>query len=172
VTSDLHSARQRWLTEKARYAALSDCVVDILKAECKRAGLFAWITGRSKDTASLLKKLAKKEANYEDLTDKAGARVVVRFREGLTLAEAVVEQSFKVIRREDKTEKLGHNRVGYQAIHYDTVLRNFHSNQSSAAQFGHTVLIATLSSKGLSSGASLRTRSEGGLNFFPAAPSR
>jgi ppGpp synthetase/RelA/SpoT-type nucleotidyltranferase len=122
MTPDVQSIRELWLQEEPLYRALVDHIIGVLEAGCKNAGVFAWVTGRPKEMASLLKKIIAKRKLYHELTDKAGVRVVVRFREDLKPAETMIERAFQVIGREDKIEKLGHNKVGYQAIHYDVVL--------------------------------------------------
>ena len=124
MSISLRADHDRWVAEKDNYENLWQRVVQILKQELRGRGLFAQVTGRTKDTASLLKKLLKKGYAYEMVTDKAGARVVVRFRHETPIVLDVIETSFDVLCKEDKAEALGHNQVGYTGIHYDVRLKN------------------------------------------------
>jgi ppGpp synthetase/RelA/SpoT-type nucleotidyltranferase len=124
MTPDLRLVRAQWSEERQIYSTLCDHVVGVLKVGCREAGVFAWVDGRTKGTTSLLKKIMTKSVDYNDVSDKAGARIVVRFREQLKPVEQVVERCFRIVTREDKTEKLGNNRVGYQAVHYDVTVND------------------------------------------------
>ena len=97
--ADLSLARGGWAVEKPAYEALCRHVRDLLEQELRERELLSTISARSKDTASLLKKLIKKGYSYDEITDKAGVRVVVRFRQEIALVEEIVEWDFHVIRK-------------------------------------------------------------------------
>lgn len=120
---DLRRARELWLSEKPLYRALCQKMAEKLESELRGAGVYAQVSSRPKETTSLLKKLIRKGYAYERVTDKAGARVVVRFQNEVPTVLEVIEQSFEVLLREDKAEALGHNQVGYQGVHYDVRLK-------------------------------------------------
>jgi ppGpp synthetase/RelA/SpoT-type nucleotidyltranferase len=123
VTVDLGAARERWLAEKGSYERLLQRVNEVLEKRLRDEGLVAHITGRTKGFANLLKKILKKNYEYENVTDKAAARVIVRFRHEIETVLRVIEESFNILRKEDKADTLGHNTVGYSGIHYDVRLR-------------------------------------------------
>ncbi len=123
MSVDLRAARDRWFAERKEYEKLWRCVVEILGQKLRQEGLFAQVTGRTKETASLLKNMLKKSHTYERVTDKAGARVVVRFRHETETVLRTIEETFEILRKEDKAEALAHNQVGYLGIHYDVRLK-------------------------------------------------
>jgi ppGpp synthetase/RelA/SpoT-type nucleotidyltranferase len=121
--SELSAARELWLSERPKYERLLGCVRIILDQRIRSQGIFVRVSGRTKETPNLLKKLLKKGYGYERITDKAGARVAVRFRHEVEPVLATVERSFEILSREDKAESLGHNKVGYSGVHYDVRLQ-------------------------------------------------
>jgi ppGpp synthetase/RelA/SpoT-type nucleotidyltranferase len=120
---DLRAARDRWLAERSSYERLLQRVKEILDRRLREEGLVAYVTVRTKDCASLFKKILKKGYDYEKVTDKAAARVIVRFRHEIETVLRVIEASFSILRKENKAEALGHNVVGYSGIHYDVRLK-------------------------------------------------
>jgi ppGpp synthetase/RelA/SpoT-type nucleotidyltranferase len=121
--SDLSDARARWMAEEFKYDKLQKRVVAILKEKLRSQGIFsAFVAGRAKGMSNLLKKMLKKGYSYDRITDKAGARVVVKFRHDVNPVLKLVESSFYVLSKEDKSETLGHNKVGYSGVHYDVRL--------------------------------------------------
>lgn len=67
--------------------------------------------------------MIRKGNSYEEITDKAGTRVVLRFQQEIEPVLQVIEENFNILAKEDKAEQLGYKKVGYQAIHYDVTLR-------------------------------------------------
>jgi putative GTP pyrophosphokinase len=123
VTERTRHAREMWIKEEAIYAALCKEVEKILKSKIAAKGLQAIISSRPKEITSLVKKVLRKGKSYEELTDKAGARVIVRFRDELEEVAALIEASFVIVKREDKTDELTYCETGYQAIHFDVKLK-------------------------------------------------
>lgn len=121
---NLRATRDRWNREKPLYDKLCQRVVDLLKRHLREQAIFAEVMGRTKDTSSLLKKILKKQCSYEEVTDKAGARVIVRFRHEVNSVCTAIDEGFDVLRKEDKEEGLGHNQVGYLAVHFDIRLKS------------------------------------------------
>jgi ppGpp synthetase/RelA/SpoT-type nucleotidyltranferase len=120
---DLEAARGRWLSERGIYEELLQRVIATLKHRLRLEGMSAHVTARTKDTPNLLKKMLKKGYGYERITDKAAARVVVQFRYETEAVLRLVENSFDILRKEDKAQALGHSRVGYSGVHYDVRLK-------------------------------------------------
>jgi ppGpp synthetase/RelA/SpoT-type nucleotidyltranferase len=117
--SDLSDARSRWLAEESKYDKLQKRVVAILKKQTRSQGIVPLvISGRAKGMPNLLKKILKKGYSYDRITDKAGARIVVRFRHEVEPALRLVESSFDILSKEDKFDTLGHDKVGYSGVHY------------------------------------------------------
>ena len=109
-------------TQRAEEVVISEAVKAELERLCRESGIRAVFSAREKQASSLLKKMIKKRLSYEDVTDKAGARVVVRFQDEVNAVAALVESSFVVYKRDDKIEALPHNEVGYLATHFDVSL--------------------------------------------------
>lgn len=130
---DLRATRERWSREKPLYDKLCHRVVDLLKRHLRERAIFAEVTGRTKDTSSLIKKILKKQRPYEEVTDKAGARIVVRFRHEVDPVCIAIEEGFDVLSKEDKEDALGHNQVGYQAVHFDVRLKGLVSDDEDTA---------------------------------------
>ena len=121
--SHLSADRDRWLSERIKYERLLKRVISILEKKVRSEGIFAHVSGRTKGTSNLLKKLLKKGYGYNKITDKAGVRVVVRFRHEVESVLKLVEDSFDILSKEDKAEFLGDNKVGYSGVHYDVRLK-------------------------------------------------
>jgi ppGpp synthetase/RelA/SpoT-type nucleotidyltranferase len=86
----------------------------------RELGIYAEISARAKDVPSLVKKLiVKKHLTYETLPDKAGVRVIVRYRSEVPVAQAAIQAAFSFAAADNKAEQLESNKVGYQSIHID-----------------------------------------------------
>lgn len=94
MSSTLRMYHDQWISEKEKYDKLWQRVAGMLKQKLRDQGLFTQITGRTKDDASLLKKLLKKGYGYENVTDKAGVRVVVRFRHEWKRLHVAIQKVF------------------------------------------------------------------------------
>jgi ppGpp synthetase/RelA/SpoT-type nucleotidyltranferase len=113
------------MSEQPTYDKLQKRVVAILRERLRSDGIVpVVVSGRAKNLPNLLKKILKKGYGYDRITDKAGARIIVRFRHEVEPVLTLVESSFNILSKEDKAEALGHNTVGYSGVHYDVVLKN------------------------------------------------
>jgi ppGpp synthetase/RelA/SpoT-type nucleotidyltranferase len=120
---DLEAIRKRWIRDQPRHKDFVDHMIGELRAALRLGGIYGEISGRTKEVDSLLKKTLRKGYSiYEDITDKAGIRVVVRFLGDIEDVGSVVSRRFRILRREDKTSLLGASQVGYQGVHYDIKL--------------------------------------------------
>jgi ppGpp synthetase/RelA/SpoT-type nucleotidyltranferase len=117
---DVEAARVEWVRVRGRHEAFADLLKGRLKTIVQELGIYAEVSARAKETHSLVKKLIKeRDHSYETLSDKVGARVVVRYRSELLPLEDCVKQRFDFTGVEDKAAKLGVDKVGYQSIHID-----------------------------------------------------
>jgi ppGpp synthetase/RelA/SpoT-type nucleotidyltranferase len=84
------------------------------------AGIAAQISGRPKEVHSLVKKLlAKPHLNYQNMPDKVGARVVVRYLHETSGVLELIGKHFTIGKIDDTSSRLNVDRVGYQGIHVD-----------------------------------------------------
>ena len=127
---DLRSARDAWAKEDPSYRALCNAIEVILRDEIARVGISATVTSRTKEITSILKKLVRDNKSYDEVTDKAGIRIVVRFLSEIQEIEKIIQACFVVLKRDDKTERLPFYELGYQAIHFDVRLKALQSSQS------------------------------------------
>jgi ppGpp synthetase/RelA/SpoT-type nucleotidyltranferase len=121
--TDLGQIRKRWIAERPTYRAFVEFLERDIHEKLRASGIYADVKGREKELDSLLKKLlVKKDETYEGLSDKAGVRVIVRFRSEIPEVEKVIAGNCEVIKREDKTAALEVDRFGYQGLHLDIKL--------------------------------------------------
>jgi len=118
---NINGAREQWQIERPLYEEIGIEISDTLISMFKSRGIPAKVTYRVKETDSLIKKIARKDASYEAICDKVGVRVVVYLKNQLNTADASIFDTFdsEVKKKEDMSEKLGEAVFGYQAIHYD-----------------------------------------------------
>ncbi len=91
-------------------------------------GIKCSIDGRAKEVSSLLKKILRKDAKspgkasvaeiYDQVRDKAGARVTVSYRSQVTQVEEMMARGFTVLHVDHKAESLKAHELGYLAVHY------------------------------------------------------
>ena len=114
---------QRWKTDRPVYKGLCKYVKAQLKAGLYDEGLYAEVTGRLKETVSLLKKVKSKSDKgtytYENATDKLGVRIVCNYKEQLPFVDKIVKERFDIKKFEDKAEGLEENEFSYTSWHYD-----------------------------------------------------
>ncbi len=122
MSTDLEAIRKEWIKERETYKELARTVAERLTSLLERHNVVPRITYRAKETASLLKKSLSKSIGYEDITDKAGVRVVVKFEDQVEPVNRVIESSFECWSKENKGDSLEYNQVGYQAFHYEVLL--------------------------------------------------
>lgn len=122
--SDLRTVRAWWLAERDAYERLLKSVKTRIETGLRLSGTFAILHVRTKDVSSLLKKTLRKKCSYESVADKAGCRITVRFQHEVDRILNLIENSFVIMKKEDKAEALGDDRVGYSGIHYDVRLKD------------------------------------------------
>jgi putative GTP pyrophosphokinase len=139
---DLEQVRKNWLCDQPRYGQLSIRLADRLKEEVRREGIWAEITSRPKEMDSLIRKLIKKPGHtYESIGDKAGVRIIVRYRDEVELILGIVTQRFDLSAIENVANRLRPEVVGYLSVH--ATLR-FRRNDPNAIEFPPDRFVAEL----------------------------
>jgi ppGpp synthetase/RelA/SpoT-type nucleotidyltranferase len=118
---ELESLRERWAGERPLYVAFAQYAKRCLAYEAVRRGLICEVEARAKESKEFLKKALRKHyaSPYDDIRDKAGARMIVRYVEDLPTVEEIVTSRFRVLKREDKMSVLQYNEFGYLGIHLE-----------------------------------------------------
>src|SRR3954452_19173505 len=105
--ADLEAARQEWLASRHQFDDFAANVAEILSAGIRLIGIFAQFDHRAKEMDSLIKKLIRKpHHSYESLPDKAGVRVVVRYKHEIDPILAIATELFDRDALEDKADLL------------------------------------------------------------------
>ena len=121
---DLKPLRERWLEDEDTYDQLAQRVRNVTAEEAKRRGIQCTVVARAKEMSSLLKKALRKSyaSPYEQIGDKAGARITLTYPDSVGDAERLVRETFDVQKYEDKSLELGATGLGYLGIHFDVTL--------------------------------------------------
>lgn len=113
---DTEEIRRKWATDRAQFHALGRIMADRLRKSVQKLGVSAEVSYRAKEVDSLLKKLiSKPEYSYETLGDKAGVRIVTRYRKEISSVVAVAQQLFSCGEAEDTADRLAEDKVGYRS---------------------------------------------------------
>jgi ppGpp synthetase/RelA/SpoT-type nucleotidyltranferase len=112
--------------ERPVYKRLGKEVATQLEAALQTGGIRGSVSSRPKDTTKFLEKALRKD--YADplseIHDKAGARVVVVYREDVARVREVARERFEVLSEEDTSERLGENILGYLGYHMELTLKD------------------------------------------------
>jgi putative GTP pyrophosphokinase len=123
----LEEILSHWEKEKELYKIFTTFVEETLYDVIRDQGINVRILSRTKDDISLIKKLYKKNnvtfENYLTITDKSAARVICKFREDTRVVEKCIDETFLVLKKEDKIHNLDFNEQGYKSIHFDVKLK-------------------------------------------------
>ncbi|HHY95280.1 MAG TPA: RelA/SpoT domain-containing protein, partial [Firmicutes bacterium] len=118
----LEVIREKWLTERPRYEILVTAATRILEVTLREKSInIVAVSGRVKELPSLLKKVLRNAGTddpYGSMTDKAGVRAVVLFERDIEMANEAIRGAFVVLKRDDKRELLGRDRLGYASVHF------------------------------------------------------
>jgi ppGpp synthetase/RelA/SpoT-type nucleotidyltranferase len=143
----LEDARKLWLAEWAAYDEFATYLQDILKAAIRRSGILAEVSGRAKDMDSLIKKLiVKPNHTYDSLGDKAGVRVIVRYKNEIAPVLEVAKQLLDRGEPENTSNRLKPNTLGYLSVHADIRLlpNDPQSKKFPAKQFSAELQVRTM----------------------------
>ena len=122
----------KWYIQKRPvYESLLEAVTSIIKSLLKRETTVRYyhVQSRVKEYESFESKLAEgirdnKYVQPEDMTDFAGLRVICYLRQDKEIVAGLLHDNFKVIKREDKSLDKGVDKIGYNAIHLDAMLKD------------------------------------------------
>jgi putative GTP pyrophosphokinase len=116
--TNLEEARTRWILERPKYEKLGLEFARELGEEISREGIWAKLTSRPKEIDSLVRKLIwKPQYSYDTLLDKAGVRVVVRYKDEINLILEIADRSLHLSDVENAADRLDPNAVGYLSVH-------------------------------------------------------
>lgn len=122
--TDLESTRKRWLAEQPQFKQFGMEIKSDLEREIRSAGMWADVTTRPKEMDSLIRKLIRKPAHtYDTLGDKAGVRVIVRYKDEVTPILAIAGTVFQLSDIENTADRLKPETVGYLGVHATVKLR-------------------------------------------------
>jgi ppGpp synthetase/RelA/SpoT-type nucleotidyltranferase len=131
--TDLDDVRRRWLEVRPRFEQFGSEVANRLRRSLRDKGIWGDVSSRAKEVDSLIRKLIKKPSKtYESLGDKAGVRIVLRYKDEIQPAIAIANKLFDCSEPDDKVESLGPEKVGYLSTHVDVRL---YSHDALATRF-------------------------------------
>jgi ppGpp synthetase/RelA/SpoT-type nucleotidyltranferase len=120
----LDDARVRWLKERDRYEAFGKIIAAKMNSGVRALGLWCETSSRAKELHSLIKKLLRKPHHtYDSLSDKVGARCIIRYRDDLARVTEAAQRLFVCGPVDSKIDSLGVAQIGYLSIHIDVSLR-------------------------------------------------
>lgn len=127
-----------WESEKYRYEYFCDHIVSRLETISKNNGINVSISRRVKEGNSLVRKIFKKTLNiekktadddshlfeiYNKLTDKAGIRIICRFKNEVSIIANMIKDEFEIVLEDNKNEHLRYNEIGYKSYHFDVKIK-------------------------------------------------
>lgn len=119
MRTDIELARTKYAEEKPLYERLSSAVASRLRDCLREQSIPCFVEGRAKDEASLLKKMIVRSRAYEDVGDRAGARVCLSYPDDREQTLIVIRRLFKVVKEDDKMQNGLPLVFGYTALHFD-----------------------------------------------------
>src|SRR5690348_6680383 len=114
----LEEARLQWIEERPAFKQFAEYLEGLLKVEVRRAGILAEVTSRAKELDSLVKKLIlKPQHSYQSVGDKAGVRVIVRYKNEIEPVLEIAKGKFDRGYPENTSDRLRPNTFGYLSVH-------------------------------------------------------
>ena len=117
--TDLEDARLRWISERPQHEEFGSVLIDEIRAAVTPLGVWAHFQYRTKELDSLVKKLMRGKHTIDDLPDKVGIRILVRYRSDVDEVASAVFQSLHCGKIDSKSPQA--NVVGYLSTHIDWV---------------------------------------------------
>ncbi len=139
---NLESILEEWTKEKPLYEIFTKHIKNVLEEITSNQGILVRIVSRTKDEVSIAKKLYKKGVKYEnylDMHDKAGARVICRFKEDTQVIAGCIKEEFEVLKEENKSNLLKLNEIGYKSLHFDIKLKKEKTSEEIFKNIGHLI---------------------------------
>jgi ppGpp synthetase/RelA/SpoT-type nucleotidyltranferase len=122
--TDIEAARKLWLTEYPQFTEFAQHLKNSLSKAIQEAGIRAQVDSRAKALDSLIKKLILKPGHsYASLPDKAGVRVVVRYKHEINPVLEIAYRIFDRSQAENMMDRMQPNTVGYLSVHADLRLK-------------------------------------------------
>lgn len=122
--ADLEAARKLWLADHDKFREFAAHIASVLSKGMQRIGILAQLDYRAKEMESLVKKLVKKpQHTYESLSDKAGVRIVVRYKHEIDPVLRVAGELLDRGEPENKAELLKADTFGYLSVHAQVKLQ-------------------------------------------------
>ncbi len=123
---NLNESVEFFTKRKSKYTQLKKEIASLLDKHLKKLDVkIIEISSRIKKQDSLKFKI--KSRDYSDpltqITDYAGVRIVCGYESEFHIIEHKIKSLFTLLSSEDKTEKLGIDRMGYQGRHYIVSLK-------------------------------------------------
>lgn len=134
----LNDVLDLWESEKDRYKYFCDHIVSRLETISKTNGINVSISSRVKEGNSLVRKIFKKTLDiekksaddeshlleiYNKLTDKAGIRIICRFKNEVSIIADLIKEEFEIVLEDNKNEHLRYNEIGYKSYHFDIKIK-------------------------------------------------
>ncbi len=119
----LDNLREEWIGQRPRYETFARHIQEILTRDLQKHCIRGIVTSRAKEIDSLVKKAIVGGYNLDQISDKAGARIVLTYPDQVSQADSLIAELLMVHERDDKAEKLGESQLGYLGIHYAVSLR-------------------------------------------------
>ena len=115
--------RRRYIAERPKYEDLANLVKRVVEESAHERGIQCVVSHRAKGVDSFLKKALTKayEDPYNEITDKAGIRIVAHFPWVLRGIEDLVRSSFDVLDYDDKRSITPPDKFVYRATHFQVV---------------------------------------------------
>src|SRR5690242_10113871 len=106
--------RERWIDDRPLYESFAaDCRRRLHDGLASR-GLVCDVTARAKEVANLMTKVIRKGyREYDQVTDKAGARIVTWYPDNIPVIDELIRSCFNVCSFEDKALSLRPDQFGY-----------------------------------------------------------
>ncbi len=117
--NDLETIRVRYERERPEFAAVAGRVADELRAGMREAAIVCRIEHRAKEVHSLLLKAITKNKAYDEIRDKAAARVVLSYPDDRPRAGETIRRLFPRCNEDDRARPADHRQFDYSGWHFD-----------------------------------------------------
>jgi ppGpp synthetase/RelA/SpoT-type nucleotidyltranferase len=137
---NLESILTKWYEEKPLYEIFTKRIESVLEEIGRSRGILVRVVSRTKDDVSIAKKLYRKGVtyqNYLEMNDKAGARVICRFKEDTQVIAACIKEEFVVLKEDNKRDLLKLNEFGYKSLHFDIKLKREKTSDEDFEKIGN-----------------------------------
>lgn len=129
---DLAAAEQEYSTIRPRYERLGAIYTGVIGPILQRGGIPHLLSYRTKDVPNLIKKIiTKKYTTFEQVTDRLGLRIIVQDLALIPKVVELIEPAFRIIERQDKSDDLTPERLGYRGVHLQLQLQADHHLEES-----------------------------------------